>query len=251
MYTVSQRDFDTYGNVSRPFAFVTRERGQKIAFRKEKSACTRVRAWCNAIPIWLQLEKEEGREREREEGKGELFHRSSFVKRVSSYDRIVKRVARIDRISIRNFVLSLPLPSSLSPFRINKFKERRPVFHGRGTLSFIETTRLALHLSYRRTWPWLIEEFQGFPCWAAGARSSVSPLSTYVEKRAILSPSLSLWLAIIACSRSPTPLLFLSSSQDRLCSYFRPREEKREKKKKEEKEERASTYFENVVARLV
>lgn len=192
-----------------------------------------------------------GREREREKGKGELFHRSSFVKRVSSYDRIVKRVARIDRISIRNFVLSLPLPSSLSPFRINKFKERRPVFHGRGTLSFIETTRLALHLSYRRTWPWLIEEFQGFPCWAAGARSSVSPLSTYVEKRAILSPSLSLWLAIIACSRSPTPLLFLSSSQDRLCSYFRPREEKREKKKKEEKEERASTYFENVVARLV
>lgn len=190
-------------------------------------------------------------EREREKGKGELFHRSSFVKRVSSYDRIVKRVARIDRISIRNFVLSLPLPSSLSPFRINKFKERRPVFHGRGTLSFIETTRLALHLSYRRTWPWLIEEFQGFPCWAAGARSSVSPLSTYVEKRAILSPSLSLWLAIIACSRSPTPLLFLSSSQDRLCSYFRPREEKREKKKKEEKEERASTYFENVVARLV
>ena len=64
MYTVSQRDFDTYGNVSRPF--VTRERGQKIAFRKEKSACTRVRAWCNAIPIWLQLEKKEGRERERE-----------------------------------------------------------------------------------------------------------------------------------------------------------------------------------------
>lgn len=207
MYTVSQRDFDTYGNVSRPF--VTRERGQKIAFRKEKSACTRVRAWCNAIPIWLQLEKEEGREREREEGKGELFHRSSFVKRVSSYDRIVKRVTRIDRISIRNFVLSLPLPSSLSPFRINKFKERRPVFHGRGTLSFIETTRLALHLSYRRTWPWLIEEFQGFPCWAAGARSSVS---LYVRRETRHSLSLSLSLVGDHCVlekpyASPLPLL--------------------------------------------
>lgn len=64
----------------------------------------------------------------------------------------------------------------------------------------------------------------------------VSPLSTYVEKRAsssaILSLSLSLWLAIIACSRSPTPPLPLLSSRARtdfVVTFVQGGEEERKK----------------------